>query len=71
MRPSSGWQNKLSKRDIVKSRQGLLEIDGKYKLNSNNDFFYPELHLKIDDTNLSAEMTAKRIAEKFNLSKLN
>ena len=31
----------------------------------------PELHLKIDNTNLSAEMTAKRIAEKFNLSKLN
>lgn len=60
--------NKLSKRDVSSSRKSLLETDGKYRLTSNEDFFYPERHIKIDNTNLSAETTAKRIAEAFRLT---
>lgn len=59
--------NKLSKRDVTNSRRSLLEIDSKYKVNSNGDFFYPERYLKIDNTHLSAAETAQKISSVFKL----
>jgi hypothetical protein len=56
---------KPPKRDVEKSREGLLEGDTKHKLNSNGDFFYQENYLKIDNTNLSAADAARQIADTF------
>lgn len=56
---------KVPKRDVEKSKARLLEDDKKYKLNSNDDFFYKENYLKINNTNLSAGETAQRIVDKF------
>lgn len=58
---------KAPKRDLEKSKANLLELEAKYQLNSNNDFFYTENYLKINNTNLSAEETARKIAEEFGL----
>ncbi len=56
---------KPSKRDAKKSRERLLEDDKKYKLNSDDDFYYKENYLKINNTNLSANETAQMIVDKF------
>ncbi len=56
---------KAPKRDVEKSRERLLEDDKKYKLNSDDDFFYKENYLKINNTNLSADETARMIVDKF------
>lgn len=56
---------KAPKRDVVKSRERLLEEDKTYKLNSNDDFFYKENYLKINNTTLSAVETARMILDKF------
>lgn len=58
---------KPSKLNIEKSRERLLEDSRKYKLNSNGDFFYKENYLKIENTNLSADEAARRIAGAFGL----
>jgi hypothetical protein len=58
---------KPSKRDVEKSREKLLEHAANYKLNSDNDFFYPENYLKIYNTNLSASDAARTIVETFKL----
>jgi hypothetical protein len=55
---------KFSKRDVEKSKARLLEDDKKYKLNSNDDFFYDN-YLKINNTNLSAEEAARLIVDEF------
>jgi hypothetical protein len=59
---------KPPKRDIEFSRHRLLEDDEKYKLNSNDDFFYKDNYLKIENTNLSASEAALRIVGAFNLA---
>jgi len=58
---------KPPKRDIEKSREGLLADDAKYKLNSNGDFFYTENYLKIVNTDLPADEAARQIVERFKL----
>ncbi len=58
---------KPSKRDVEKSEKRLLKDDKKYKLNSDGDFFYKENYLKINNTNLSADETARMIVDKFGL----
>ena len=58
---------KPPKRDVERSRAGLLEGDAKHKLNTNGDFFYTQNYLKIDNTNLSAAEAARQIAETFKL----
>jgi hypothetical protein len=45
----------------------LLDADRHYRLNSKGDFRYPDLHLKIDNTDLSPEAVASRIVERFGL----
>jgi hypothetical protein len=59
---------KPSKRDVASSRKRLLEDSEKYKLNSDDDFFYEKNYLKINNTNLSAAETAQMIADKFAFS---
>ncbi|MFW9924917.1 MAG: AAA family ATPase [Candidatus Thorarchaeota archaeon] len=57
---------KPSHRDLIESRNRVIDMDKKYKLNTNNDFFYHKNYLKIYNTHLSAEEVAKLIIEKFN-----
>ena len=61
---------KPSKRDVVKSKERLLEDEKKYKLNSEGDFFYTENYLKINNTNLSADEAARLIIEEFGFSEI-
>ena len=58
---------KRPQRDLAGSRAFLLEADRRYRLNSGDDFPYPELHLKIDNTDLTPEAVASRIVERFGL----
>ena len=62
---------KPPKRDIEKSRERLLKDGENYRLNSNGDFFYKENYLKIENTNLSAYEAAQRIAETFELTRVD
>lgn len=39
-------------------------------MNTDGDFFYEENYVKINNTNLTPEETAKRIVEAFDLKKL-
>jgi hypothetical protein len=54
-------------RDPAGLRAFLVEADRQYQLNTRGSFFYPERHLKIDNTELEPEVVAKRIAQHFNL----
>lgn len=56
---------KPSKRNVEAARKRLLENDRTYKLNSAGDFFFEENYVKINNTNLSASETARRIVEAF------
>ncbi len=58
---------KRPQRDVAGSRAFLLEADRRYRLNSVGDFPYPELHLKIDNTDLTPEAVASRIVKRFGL----
>ena len=58
---------KKSKRDIENSRQHLIDVDQRHRLNANGYFFYPERHLKIANTNLSAAAVSQRVIEHFGL----
>lgn len=59
--------HKVPKRDISRSREQLLDTDHRYRLNTNGDFFYPERHLRIDNTALEALEVARRIVRHFAL----
>ena len=56
---------KRPQRDAAGSRAFLLEADRRYRLNTKGSFFYPERHLKIDNTGLAPEIVAARIVERF------
>jgi hypothetical protein len=58
---------KKPKRDIEKSRSNLLDADQRHQLNTRGDFFYPDLHLKIENTHLMPETVAQKIIEYFGL----
>ena len=62
---------KSSKRDTSRSEKNLLKTEGQYKMNTDGDFFYRENYLKINNTNLSPEETAKQIAQTFGLQIVN
>ena len=54
---------------VIPITEATLESwENKYVLNSSNDFFYPESHLKIHNSNLSAEATASQIINHFALT---
>ena len=59
--------HKPTKRNINRSEKDLKESMEKYRLNSKNGEIKRENYIRIDNTNLSPEETAKRIREKFNL----
>ena len=58
-------EHKPSKRDLECSEHNLIAADQRYKLNSTNDFFYPENYLNINNTSLSAAETANMIVDAF------
>lgn len=58
---------KRPKRDIEASRENLLHLDASYQLNTDGDFFYPERHLRIDNTDLLPQEVARMIVERFEL----
>jgi hypothetical protein len=59
---------KKTKRDLKASRSHLLDADQRYQLNTRGDFFYPEQHLKVENTRLSPEEVAQRIIQHFGLA---
>lgn len=58
---------KSPKRNVEQSKRNLLETERNHKLNTENDFFFPESHLRIDNTNLAPEVVARQIANWFEL----
>lgn len=60
-------QEKPSKRNVDWSSKELLKTMEKYRLISNEGEITYENYIKIDNTNLSAEETAKIIKKGFNL----
>jgi len=56
---------KSSKRDISRSEKNLLQTEERYRMNTDNDFFYKKNYVKINNTNLIPEETAKRIIKAF------
>ncbi|ARC84817.1 AAA domain protein [Clostridium argentinense CDC 2741] len=60
-------KNKTSKRDIEMSNQRLINDDNKYRCVSNDGEIPYDNYIKIDNTNLSAEIVAYTIKEQFGL----
>ncbi len=60
-------KNKISKRDIKMSNQRLINDDNKYRCVSNDGEIPYDNYIKIDNTNLSAEIVAHTIKEQFGL----
>lgn len=60
-------EQKAPKRDVVRSRQHLLDADVQYQLNSAGDFFYPDRHLRIENSALTPEVVARRVMDHFHL----
>jgi len=58
---------KAPKRDVPHSRALLLEHDAKYRMNSNGDFYYPDRHIKIDNTHLDPRQVAEQVVARFGL----
>lgn len=59
---------KPTKRDTEWTKNDILKTMEKYRLNSYDDEFICENHIKIDNTNLLPEEVADIIIEKFNLN---
>ncbi len=66
-RTENRLKNKASKRDIAISDQRLLDDDSKYRLESREGEIPFENYLKIDNSYLSPEETARKIRERFGL----
>lgn len=64
---SNRLENKPTKRDIIKSEKRLIEGETKYRANSNKEEIKEKNYLRINNTNISAEDTAKIIKENFKL----
>jgi len=56
---------KSSKRDTERTEKNLLVTEQRYRMNSDNDFFYPEHFVKINNTQITPENTVQKIAESF------
>lgn len=59
--------NKASKRNLDWSEKDILKSVQKYRFNSYPEEIKEKNYMRIDNTNLSAEETAKKIKEKFDL----
>lgn len=60
-------KHKASKRDVEMSNQRLINDDNNYRCVSNDTEIPFENYIKIDNSNLPAEMVAKMIKERFDL----
>jgi hypothetical protein len=60
---------KVSKRDLPASERHLLALERQYQLSSDGSFPFPE-YLRIDNTEMSPELAAARIATHFGLPTL-
>lgn len=60
-------KNKASKNDIAVSNRRLLDDDEKYRLESRDGEICFDNYIKIDNSNLSPQDTAKQIKEYFKL----
>lgn len=58
-------EQKPSKRDVAASEARLLESERTRRLNSDGDFYYPDRHLRIDNTHLAPEAVAAMLVERF------
>lgn len=58
---------KWPQRNVEGSRAFLLNADQTYQMNSRESFFYPERHLKIDNTTMEPDVVAREIAAHFAL----
>jgi cytidylate kinase len=58
---------KPSKENLDESEQRIRDWFEKYQLNSNDDFYYPENHIKINNANLSPQEVARLIIDRFQL----
>lgn len=59
--------HKSSKRNRQWSHENLLQEDARHKMNTDGDFYYPEAHLKIDNSLLSPDEVAERVIDHFKL----
>lgn len=62
-------ERKPSKRDIEWTKNDIITTEAKYRLNSYDNEYVCENHIKIDNTNLSPEDVAEIIINKFDLEK--
>lgn len=60
-------ENKASKRDLEWSEKDLLKSIEKYRFNSNKNEIKEKNYIRIDNTNIPADVVAKEIKEKFKL----
>ena len=60
-------KHKVPKRDIATSNQSLINEDKNYRCVSNDGEILLDNYIKIDNSNLSAEVVAKMIKERFDL----
>jgi hypothetical protein len=60
-------KNKASKRDVESSNQRLINADKKYRCVSNDGEIQFDNYIKIDNSNLSAELVAEMIKKHFHL----
>ncbi len=60
-------ENKASKRNLEWSEKDLLKSIEKYRFNSKENEITEKNYIRIDNTNISANLVAKQIKEKFNL----
>ena len=56
---------KPAKHDVERARAFHLETDGKHRMNSANDFPYPDNHLVVDTEALSPSEAALKVAQHF------
>lgn len=60
-------EKKKSKQDLEWSRRNLLTSQKKYRMNTNDNEYWFENHIKINNENLSPDEVAQMIIDKFNL----
>lgn len=58
---------KPSKRDVARSRQGLLDLDAGYRLHSTTEFDGRDDHLRVDNTHRSPAEVARIAIDHFGL----
>ena len=56
---------KPSQRDTERYQETILKLEEQYRFNTNGDFLYPEQHLKLETTEMSAEQAASLVVERF------